>query len=282
MHINIDHVTICGSSLDELQKAFANAGVVTEYGGPHANGVTHMALAGFEDGSYLELIAPISPTESASGLMAGWMKMMAVHGGPCAWAIRTANIQKEVDRLKTVGLAVTSPERGGRKTLSGTGLRWQTASLGPGGAGAILPFMIQDETSRGLRVTQSETARKAGITGVGAVIIGVRDLQAAISLFMKSFGWNPPESETHDSFGATLAYFPNSPVMLATPLDRSSWLASRLELFEDRPAAFLLRTNDLGSISKRLGLIDTDSWFGRKLAWFDESELRGARVGVIE
>ena len=54
----VDHATVCGSNLDTLQQEFASVGLKADYGGPHANGVTHMALLGFENGSYLELIAP--------------------------------------------------------------------------------------------------------------------------------------------------------------------------------------------------------------------------------
>ncbi len=45
-------------SLSQCERTFGDVGSKIDYGGPHANGVTHMALLGFEGGSYLELIAP--------------------------------------------------------------------------------------------------------------------------------------------------------------------------------------------------------------------------------
>ena len=76
MDLQIDHVTVCGRDLDRMRQSFAERGLATEYGGPHANGLTHMALAGFDDGSYLELIAPLSSHDQdtlqrTSGTMAG-------------------------------------------------------------------------------------------------------------------------------------------------------------------------------------------------------------------
>ncbi len=193
MRIEIDHVTFCGSSLEELRKAFADAGLVTEYGGPHANGVTHMDLLGFQDGSYLELIAPMS-REAGSGMMAGWSQLMNADAGACAWAIRVANIQEEVNRLGAAGIPVTTPERGGRTKMDGTALRWRTAAVGPGAAGALLPFMIQDETSRELRIQPSPGIGGTGLSGVAIVILGVLDLDAAIALFRKAYGWDAPSS----------------------------------------------------------------------------------------
>ena len=280
--IEIDHGTFCSSSLDELRKAFAEAGLTTHYGGPHANGATHMALLGFKDGSYLELIAPMKPETSGSGLMAGWAKHMHCDAGACAWAIRTSKIQNEVDRLRAEGITVTSPEQGGRKKIDGAVLSWQTAAAGPGSAGALLPFMIQDETSRDLRVRPSEGVLDAGLTGIGIVILSVANLNASIQLFRKAYGWPEPEIEEHQEPGARLAYFPNTSVVLATPLDSRSLLASRLERVGDCPLAFLLATRDIEVASRRFRLVRADTWFHRKVAWFDEKKLRGARLGVIQ
>ena len=50
--LKIDHVTLAGARLESLRAAFTAAtGIPTEYGGPHANHVTEMALSSFPDGS---------------------------------------------------------------------------------------------------------------------------------------------------------------------------------------------------------------------------------------
>ena len=53
----IDHVTIAGKDLKAMRATLAALGIPTEYGGPHSNHATEMALTSFPDGSYLELIA---------------------------------------------------------------------------------------------------------------------------------------------------------------------------------------------------------------------------------
>ncbi len=55
--LKIDHVTLAGTRLEEMREAFSAAtGIPTEYGGPHSNHATEMALASFPDGSYIELM----------------------------------------------------------------------------------------------------------------------------------------------------------------------------------------------------------------------------------
>src|SRR5215468_8682111 len=282
MKIQIDHVTLCGSNLEKMQQALSEAGLTTAYGGPHANGATHMALVGFDDGSYLELIAPMHREAGTSGMTSGWMKLMLADAGACAWAVHTSSIQQEVERLRAAGVAVTRPEPGGRKKIDGTNLRWQTASVGPGVAGALLPFMIQDETPRELRVQPSRKIRETGLTGIAIVVLGVRNFGGAIDSFRKAYGLDKPQMEEQKQFGAKLAYFAAAPVILATPSGEGSWLSERLDRLGDSPVAFLLGTSNINRASQHFNLVRADTWFGRKMAWIDESKLRGARVGVIE
>src|SRR5262249_3876127 len=55
--LTVDHVTTAGADLKQLEANLAAIGIRSEYGGPHSNHATQMALASFPDGSYLELIA---------------------------------------------------------------------------------------------------------------------------------------------------------------------------------------------------------------------------------
>src|SRR5271157_6148769 len=57
--LELDHVSVCGSNLDVLRQAFTDVGLTPDFGGPHGNGITQMAYIGFDDESYLELIAPV-------------------------------------------------------------------------------------------------------------------------------------------------------------------------------------------------------------------------------
>ena len=279
MQIKVDHASICGSSLSALQDGFASLGLKTDFGGPHARGGTQMALLGFDDGSYLELIAP---QKAGIPLDSGWAKMIAADAGPCAWAIGSHDLKGDVARFKHQEIPADGPASGSRARPDGKIIEWETAMVGPAAPGSTLPFMIQDKTPRELRVQPSASAKGSPISGIAVVILGVRDLNAASDLFRRAFGWNAPTLEDHPEFGARLAYFPGSPVILATPLGEHSWLTERLQAFGESPVAYLLGTADLGAASKRYTLSAQSKWFGRNLAWFDAAKLNGIRLGVIQ
>jgi catechol 2,3-dioxygenase-like lactoylglutathione lyase family enzyme len=275
--IKVDHASVCGSALKPLQDAFASVGLATNYGGPHGNGITEMALLGFDDGSYLELIAPRKP-----GVIAGsnWEKALAADAGPCAWAIGSSDISADIARFKQVGIPIDGPEPGSRKRPDGQALAWVTASVG-GADGAVLPFMIEDKTPHALRAQVSESVHGSVLTGIAVVVIGVKDLDANVALFRKAYGWGAPSIEEHKEFGAKLAYFSGTPVVLAVPLEGGNWLAQRIQKLGDAPVAYLFGASDFGAAGKKYGLAKGTSWFGRDVGWFDAEKLRGMRLGVV-
>jgi Glyoxalase-like domain len=276
--LKVDHASVCGSELESLQQAFAEVGLKADYGGRHANGVTQMALLGLEDGSYLELIAPQKP-----GAFAGsdWAKFMAADSGACAWAVTVDDVGGELARLKRSGIEGKGPFPGSRQRPDGTVLQWETARVGSGTPGATLPFLIQDKTPRSLRVQPSASVKASGLAGIAIVVLGVRHLDQAIALFRRAYGWPAPELEEHREFGARLAHFLATPVVLAAPLDKSSWLAERLELLGESPAALLLNTQRFDSAVAQFKLSTETIWFGQKVAWFNREQLRGVRLGVV-
>ncbi len=82
--LQVDHATVCGADLKQMQAALTQIGIPSEYGGPHSNHATEMALTSFPDGSYLEQIA-IQPKGDAKAIQSHeWSKQMRGNSGPCA------------------------------------------------------------------------------------------------------------------------------------------------------------------------------------------------------
>ncbi len=96
----IDHVTVAGSDVKQLQARLEKAGIATVYGGAHTNHATEMALASFPDGSYLELMGIQSGASAAAVQAFEWAKFLTANAGPCAWALREGNLAAEVARLR--------------------------------------------------------------------------------------------------------------------------------------------------------------------------------------
>jgi hypothetical protein len=264
--LKIDHVTLAGSRLDEMRKAFSAAtGIATEYGGPHSNHATEMALASFPDGSYLELMGIQKQADPAAVAAHIWSRSLRENAGPCAFALRVTDVSAEIQRLSNAGVRVGATEKSGRTRPDGVKLSWETANAGPGPRGSFFPFLIRDFTPRENRVYPSGKPTTTHYNGIGLVGIGVHDLEQSIALYRKAFQLPEPRRQRDAAFGADLAWFEGTPVALAAPLASVSWLAHRVARFGDSPCAFVL--TPAGGI---VGSNPT-TWFGRQLFWSNRS-----------
>jgi hypothetical protein len=236
-----------------------------------------MSLLGFEDGSYLELISTQEPGQNSPS----WGQAIAGNAGPCAWAVAVNDIQAEARRITATGVKVEGPNAMNRKRPDGQIVMWDLAYLGDKEPGSTLPFLIQDKTSRNLRVQPTPVLAEKGLTGIARIVLGVKNLDSSIELFKRTFDWPDPTRLEDRIFGAFLAHFADTPVVLATPAG-SNWLAERLQKFGDSPCAFLLKTTDFKKAMTTFGLQKDTFWLSHRLAWFDPAKVNGARLGCIE
>jgi Glyoxalase-like domain len=265
--LTIDHVTAAGTNLKAMQAALNAVEIRSEYGGPHSNHATEMALASFPDGSYLELIA-IQPNADPAAVAAHyWSKPMQSNAGPCAWAVRPKDFDFEVKRLQGRNLSV-QPARSGRERPDGVRLDWEASPVGPGANGSFFPFLIRDFTPREQRAYPSGKATTEDFGGIARVVVAVRDLKAAIARYRETYDLPAPVRLRDGVLHAALAVFPGTPVVLAAPVDKSSWLSARLDQIGEAPCAFVLRRragNYAAAFKSR--------WAGATISWFDTKKL---------
>ena len=245
--LTVDHVTVAGMDLHKLQAVFADAGLPTEYGGKHPNRTTEMSLASFADGSYLELIAKQPDADPKAFAAHPWAKLIEANVGPCAWAIRSSEVAEDLRWLANAGIHTGGVETSGRARPDGLQIRWQTGQIGER-RGAFFPFLIQDLTPRANRATLHGKPSAPQFTGVSKVIIAVRGLDDAIAQYRKAFALGPPQRRTDADFGAALAEFAGTPVVLASPSGRN-WLAERLDKYGEMPCAFVIRRQSAGKLT---------------------------------
>ena len=272
--LTIDHVTVAGADLKTMQAKLAEAGIRSEFGGPHKNGATEMALTSFPDGSYLELIAFRPDVDATAAAIHYWSKQMHGNAGPCAWAVRVKDTTVEVSRLRETGTVVSQPERNGRVRPDGVRLEWETANVGSEPNGTFFPFLIHDFSPRDARAYPSGKPLTSDFTGVARVVIAVRNLEEGIRRYRTAYGLTEPIRQVDEAFGAHLAYLGGTPVILAAPLNRDSWLNERLEKFGEGPCAFILG----GRKTKHYHAAQKTRWFGTDISWFDAEKL-GWRLG---
>jgi hypothetical protein len=272
----VDHAVVAGSDLDALATAFADAGLETEYGGEHSNGVTHNRVLGFADGSYLELISTLEP-----GAGSPWWND-AIHGdaGPCAWALPVSDIGDETARIADLGVPVDGPDHHTRERPDGVTIEWDMTEVGET-LGATLPFLVADRTPREYRITEAEGVAGSGITGIAEVVVCVPELDGAVERFGSFFEAGAPERTTHEGFGAELARFDGTPATLAAPREGEAgrWLADRLDRFGPLPCGYLLGSDDAEATAERVDLGDPEEWFDSEVRWV-ELDVAG-RIGVL-
>jgi hypothetical protein len=267
--LRIDHATVCGSDLSKMQARLKAVGIEAVYGGAHTNHATEMALVSFPDGSYLELmgIQPHADPVAVDGQ--AWAKQLRGDAGPCAWAVQSQDIAADAARMKQAGIAVGTPEPGGRQRPDGVHLEWQTADVGSGTRGAFFPFLIQDLTPRLQRAFPQGKPVTREFEGVGKVVIAVRSLDAAVKLYRQAFGLADALKQVDKDFGAQLASFGTAPVILAQPLTADTWLAERIDQFGEGPCALVLNH----ARRPRYLVAAKSNWFGFELDWFDTNVL---------
>lgn len=275
VEVKFDHALICTDDLDSVERGFAEIGLKPDYGGRHGQAPTHMAQLGFEDGTYIGLEAPLKTP--AQGILRA--DLMNGGAGPCGWAAQTSDLKADLDHVSRLGVTVTTIESASRQRPDGTLAKWQDAGMGPGEPGVLLPFLMQDITPHADRVRTSASTRGSGLTGVAMVVVGVKDLNQGIALFRRVYDWPAPNVEDHPEFGARLAHFEGTPVILAAPLGQS-WLSDRLARFGPLPAAFLLWTSNFKTASDHFALTHPVNWFGWKISWFDRGKLHGIKLGI--
>lgn len=269
----IDHATVAGANLAAMRDAFTAAtGIPTQYGGRHTNHATEMAVVSFPDGSYLELMG-IVPDPDPKALDAHeWARFLRTNAGPCGFALRTSDLSAESARLRSRGIPVAAAVAGGRTRPDGVRLRWETADVGPPPRGSLFPFLISDLTPRPNRVYPGGKPTTSRFRGVAAVVVGVRDLDKAVAEYRAAFALPAPERRQDSQFGATLASFKDTPIVLAQSLDAEGWLGRRVHQYGEGPCAILLASDG--------GLTGSDRslWFGHSIAWTNEAKL-GWRLG---
>ena len=100
-------------------------------------------------------------------------------------------------------------------------------------------------------------------------MIAVKDLDAAIALYRQAFWIDPPQRQEDAEFGAKLAWFRGTPVVLAAPLSAKSWLSARLESFGEAPCAFILGAKKSSNVMAG----PKSKWFGHTVFWAHAEKL---------
>ncbi len=158
----LDHVIIAVDDLDAAVADYRSLGFTTTYGGRHANTATHNALICFQDGAYLELLAPTGDAPLPG--MTDFSPLLAHGEGLAGYAMLSHDLIADAEALRARGAQVGDVGEGRRKRTDGIELQWRTAEIDGGKS----PFLIQDVTPRNLRVPDdlATVMHPNGVSGI--------------------------------------------------------------------------------------------------------------------
>lgn len=136
----VDHFVLAAPDLDRACDAFeATTGVRPAFGGAHAGRGTHNALVAFDNGSYLEIIAP-DPAQTPTSMsrpMAQLPRPTLMH-----WAVRCSGAAALGARLRALGWTPTEVRRMSRTPPNAATLEWELFGLPGHRHGGLVPFFI--------------------------------------------------------------------------------------------------------------------------------------------
>lgn len=171
-----DHLVIRVHDLKQTIADFTELGFTVQRGGTHADGSTHNALIGFDDGSYIELIAFLKEAREHRWWDAG----QRVGEGFVDFALLPESVAHSVEAAYARGLYYEGPIPGGRVRPDGTRLEWQIGRPST----RDLPFLCGDLTPRFLRVAEGEVRKhRNGTAGLATINVAVADLDKSIDRY---------------------------------------------------------------------------------------------------
>lgn len=200
MSFAFDHLVVVVSDLARAIASFEAAGFSVTPGGRHDTPPTHNALIPFEHGGYLELLAFRGPSE-ADGARAAW------EGGPA----RLSAIERRFlpRLLRGEGVADVALHGSDLRGLAapGAGIRWsERVPMSRRRADGVriewelmfpdrddLPFLIEDQTPRSLRVPSDPDASRHPNAALGIASVTFQTPRPAESArgWCEAFGAEP-------------------------------------------------------------------------------------------
>jgi hypothetical protein len=264
--LRFDHAIIAVHDLDAAMRNYTSLGFTVFFGGKHANGATHNALIVLESSDYLELLAPTDPALLSSPDVSNpnsFLSFFANGEGLVGFALLSRNLTKDVEAMRSRGIAIDDPKPNSRVRPDGERLAWRAAMFGD----SLVPFLIEDETPRVLRVSNAPRNIKQtnGVTGVAQLIVAVNDPLKSVIHYINVIGDLPhiPGIFMRDAKTADFELGKTS-VTLAAPTGNSP-LRAHLARRGESPYMLRLRTKD----RKHLGLLDV-------------AKTHGARIELVE
>ncbi len=210
MITGFDHVVILTDQLSAAVRRYQALGFHVEPGGIHPAWGTENALIPLEGGAYLELMAPQSPSRRMPPSHFWWRadgspRAPGEYGG---YALASDDLHEEVRRCNAEEALFPEPQFGSRVRPDGQVVKWRAAfpTL------PTLPFLIQDEGPRDLRISPPQNGVGVAIR-LSEITVSVPNLVVATRAYGQLLGDRP----ANDGTGSMRFRVPGGAIRLVQP-----------------------------------------------------------------
>lgn len=239
-----DHYIIVVNQLDSAMQTFRQLGVDVRAGGEHPAFGSHNALIAFADNTYIELVAFKDPALAANTFWRAGVERLRAGEGFAGFVLASNEIVGDVARLKS-SFAYDEPKAGARVRLDGQRVEWHT-SMFNGSPVGVMPFLIQDDTPRNLRI-EPPTEGMGSRARVKEVVVVVKNADQARDAYHALLGIEPKRvhNAANDVVGYRLTMEWGS-IVLAHPERGGNTMAEHLAKRGEGIFALTLEVDGLG------------------------------------
>jgi hypothetical protein len=205
MQIGLDHVIVFVEDVRRAAEDYSALGFNVTPGGVHAGGLTHNALVPFEDGTYLELLAPTTRWKLTAlrafgatrfggfftrrlPILRRSIKRIRSGEGLADFALACSPLS-EIMKAAETAKWMEGPISGGRMRPDGQRIAWQLVVP----RAPALPFLIEDLTPRDLRVPRN-APHPNGAAGIQLVSVITAAFDQTAARYQALLGREPFET----------------------------------------------------------------------------------------
>ncbi len=247
MITGLDHFIILVKDLETAMESFRGLGFNVAEGGEHTQFGSRNALIAFADGTYIELLTFYDPGLAEETFWASALKKLQAGEGYDGYAVQSNDIDNDVERIRRRGLKIDDPLPGSRLRPDGERVAWRTARS-PDPVASMVPFLIQDETPRSVRI---EPARE----GLGShlrpkeLVVAVKNVEVARQGYRELFDIEPKpvQNAARDVQGYRVTAVWGS-IVLAHPERGENALADQLSHRGEGLYAITLGADDINRV----------------------------------
>ncbi|MCX7839614.1 MAG: VOC family protein [Anaerolineae bacterium] len=227
MITGFDHFIVLVNHLDTAIETYRRLGFDVRVGGEHPAFGSHNALIALADGTYIELVAFKDATRAAKTFWGAAVTKLRAGEGFGGFVLASNDLANDVTRLRQRALRVGEPSAGARVRPDGQRVEWHIALCDDSPVG-LLPFLIQDDTPRALRI-EPATQGLGGRARVHQVVVAVKHAERASQTYSALLDAEPirVKNVTGDVTGYRLTREWGT-IVLAQPMRRGNALADQL------------------------------------------------------